>query len=377
MKTVSDKVDRQWMREAIRLARKGEGRTRPNPPVGAVIVKQGRIVGRGWHQKAGGPHAEVFALAEAGKAARGATLYITLEPCSTWGRTPPCTEAIIQAGIRQVVTGAGDPNPRHASRGYQILKKAGIPSTQGVLQDECLRLVAPFRKWVQTGRPYLTLKLGMTADGRIADAAGQSRWITGPEARQQVQKLRRRADAILVGAHTICADNPSLLPQGSDPNPVFRVIVDGKGIVPANSTVLTDACAMNTLLVTSTSCPAARSRKWESNGSVVWRLPSQDKLVNLAEMMNRLGKMGLLHIVCEGGGQLAEALVHADLVDEYWLFYAPRILGGTAVSGFGGTGWALDETPKLTFTSVSRVGRDILIKAHPRTQEEETACSQD
>jgi diaminohydroxyphosphoribosylaminopyrimidine deaminase / 5-amino-6-(5-phosphoribosylamino)uracil reductase len=375
MKTVPDRDDRRWMREALRLASKGEGWTRPNPPVGAVVVKNGRAIGRGWHQKAGGPHAEVFALAEAGQSARDAILYVTLEPCSSWGRTPPCTEAIIRSGIRRVVAGTGDPNPRHASQGFVILEKAGVSVSRGVLEAECRRLIAPFGKWIRTGLPYLTLKLGMTVDGRIADANGKSRWITGPEARQQVQKLRRRADAILVGARTVRADNPSLLPKGENPNPVFRVIVDGAGIVPPESTVLTDARASETILATTSTCSVSRCRKWAANGAAVWRLPSRNKQFRLSELIRRLGKMGLLHVVCEGGGELAEGLIREGLVDEYRLFYAPRILGGGALPGIGGTGWALAGAPELTFDSIARAGRDILVTAHPRPRGEES-CSQ-
>jgi diaminohydroxyphosphoribosylaminopyrimidine deaminase/5-amino-6-(5-phosphoribosylamino)uracil reductase len=376
MTTLADRVDRRWMREALRLASRGEGFTRPNPPVGAVVVRQGKVIGRGWHQKAGGPHAEVFALAEAGKSARGATLYVTLEPCSTWGRTPPCTEAIIRAGIRRVVAGAGDPNPRHASRGFELLKKAGIAAVRGVLESECLRLIEPFRKWIQSGAPFLTLKLGMTADGRIADASGASRWITGPESRKRVQALRRRADAILVGAQTVCADNPSLLPKGEAPNPVYRVIIDGAGRVPPDSTVLTDARAAQTIVVTAAGCPASRQRAWTKHGGTVWPIPARQGRVSLAAVMKRLGKLGLMHVVCEGGGALAEALVREGLVDEYWLFYAPRLLGGKAVPGFGGAGWTLAGAPELTFESVTRSGQDLLVKARPGVRKE-PPCSRD
>jgi diaminohydroxyphosphoribosylaminopyrimidine deaminase/5-amino-6-(5-phosphoribosylamino)uracil reductase len=216
----------------------------------------------------------------------------------------------------------------------------------------------------------------MTADGRIADASGKSRWITGPEARQQVQKLRRRADAILVGAQTVCIDNPSLLPRGANPNPAFRVIVDGAGLVPPESVVLNDAHARETILATSSGCPASRRREWGKKGAVVWRLPSRNRKVSLTEVLKRLGKMGLLHVVCEGGGQIAENLVRDGLVDEYWFYYAPRLLGGKAVPGFGGEGWKLAGAPELTFESVTRAGRDILIKARPRAKGD-ASCSRD
>ncbi|MGD9612132.1 MAG: bifunctional diaminohydroxyphosphoribosylaminopyrimidine deaminase/5-amino-6-(5-phosphoribosylamino)uracil reductase RibD, partial [Kiritimatiellia bacterium] len=201
MKTFPE-TDSKWMHRALALARRAEGMTRPNPPVGAVVVKNGRKIGQGWHKKAGGPHAEVFALRQAGAAARGATLYVTLEPCSTFGRTPPCTDAILRAGIARVVVGTADPNPQHAGRGLRLLRKAGIRVDVGACADEAAALVAPIACHVLRKRPSITLKLGLSLDGRIADPTHSSRWITGPEARETVQTLRRASDAVMVGAGT-------------------------------------------------------------------------------------------------------------------------------------------------------------------------------
>lgn len=373
----AERSDLRWMREAVKLAARGEGWTRPNPPVGAVVVKAGKAVGRGWHQKAGGPHAEVYALAEAGAAARGATIYVTLEPCSTFGRTPPCTDAIKAAGIARVVAGTGDPNPRHESRAFQILEAAGIATVRGVMEDECRQLIAPFAKWIRTGMPYLTLKLAMTADGRIADSSGQSRWITGPEARAEVHRLRRRADAILVGARTVIKDNPSLLPEGPQPNALYRVIIDGQGRSQAEAQVFTDARAGNTILCTTHDCPDSRRKRWEAHGAAVWGVPSRKGKIQLTEVLRLLGKMGLLHVVCEGGGVLAEGLVREGLVDEFWLFYAPRLLGGRSVPGFGGSGWTLSAAPALRFGSVVRTGSDLWVRAFPAADKEEATCSPD
>jgi diaminohydroxyphosphoribosylaminopyrimidine deaminase/5-amino-6-(5-phosphoribosylamino)uracil reductase len=374
MDAAADREDRLYMREALRLAARGEGWTRPNPPVGAVVVKDGTVIGRGWHQKAGGPHAEVFALAEAGDLARGATLYVTLEPCSSFGRTPPCTEAIIRAGIARVVAGTGDPNPKHASQAFQILEQAGIRAISGVMADECRRLIAPFSKWILTGQPYLTLKLAMTADGRIADEDGTSKWITGPEARRLVGKLRSRADGVMVGAGTVVADDPGLLPPGRKPNPVYRIIIDGAGRVKPDAKVLTDAHAGNTILVTTHHTTDEQRQAWESHGAAVWGVPSRNHHICLADTLKLLGKLGLLHVVCEGGGELAAGLVREGLVDEYWLFYAPKLLGGKGKPGFGGEGWKLDGAPALRFDDVSRVGADILVKAFP---DGKNICSQD
>ena len=374
MRAAEDREDRRWMRQALRLAARGEGWTRPNPPVGALIVKRGGVVGKGWHRQAGGPHAEVFALEQAGDAARGATLYVTLEPCSTWGRTPPCTSALIRAGIRRVVAGAADPNPAHARRGFVALQNAGVDVQSGILETDCQALIAPFRTHILTGRPYVTLKLALTLDGRIADRTGRSRWITGESARKWVQRLRRRADAVLVGAGTVCADNPSLLPTGSNPNPVYRVIVDGTGRVPPAARVVSDSRAGQTIMVTTRSCPASVARAWQRHGARVWRLPAENRELNLTELLARLGGMGVMHVACEGGGHLAAGLVRAGVVDDYALFYAPRLFGGAAVPGLGGSGWLLAGAPRLRIESVRRFGEDILVRAVPHSHGE-GACS--
>src|SRR5512135_3049556 len=210
--------DAQFMRLALRLARRAYGQTSPNPMVGAVLVKGGKVIGRGWHHRAGEPHAEIEALRDAqerGHAVRGATLYVTLEPCCTHGRTPPCTEAIVAAGIKRVVAGAVDPNPQHRGRAFRILRRAGIAVTQGVMAEECVRLNEAFNHWIVHRTPLVTVKAGMTLDGKIATAAGESRWITGGRARAYGMKLRQGADAILIGINTVLADDPSLTFRGA------------------------------------------------------------------------------------------------------------------------------------------------------------------
>lgn len=324
-----------FMQRALELARRGEGLTRPNPPVGAVLVQNGKIVAEGFHKKAGGPHAEVNCLKSAIGNLKSSILYITLEPCSTTGRTPPCTDLILERGIRQVVIGCKDPNPAHAGRGIRILRRAGVEVTPGVCRTDAEALIAPFAKRMLTGMPYVTLKLASTVDGRIADAAGKSRWITGPQARANVQELRRRADAILVGAGTVRADDPSLLPRPSKGRAPWRVIVGTK--VPANAKVLTDEAAEQTLVM---------------SGS-------------LKKILRDLGKRGVMHALCEGGGELAGSLVRARLVDEFALFVAPSLLGGDGVPMVGKTGWPLSKMPHLRFQSLEKVGNDVLIRAVP------------
>ncbi len=339
-----------WMQRALALARRGEGLTRPNPPVGALVVNRGRLVGAGWHRRAGAPHAEALALSDAGAPARGGTLYVTLEPCCTRGRTPPCTRAIIAAGVKTVVAAIRDPNPRHRGQGFKILRQAGIEVIEGVGRAEARELIAPFAKWVGRGRPYLTLKLAMTLDGKIADRRGQSKWITSPAARREVQALRRRADAILVGAGTVRADNPSLLPRPALGRRPWRVVVDSRGTLAGRYQILQPPDAARTIMATTRHCPEKTRAGWQAAGAQVWTLPAAGGRVSLPALLRRLGAMGLLHVVCEGGGELAAALIRARLADEYRFFVALRILGGkTAPGAAGGPGWLLPSAPELAF----------------------------
>ncbi|MDP2989383.1 MAG: bifunctional diaminohydroxyphosphoribosylaminopyrimidine deaminase/5-amino-6-(5-phosphoribosylamino)uracil reductase RibD [Kiritimatiellota bacterium] len=355
-----------WMARALALARRGEGLTRPNPPVGAVIVRGRRLVGQGWHHHAGALHAEALAIRNAGGRARNATLYVTLEPCCTQGRTPPCTRAIIQSGIRRVVLAARDPNPRHNGRGIAILRKAGLEVIEGVAASEARQLIAPFEQWIRTSRPYLTLKLAVSLDGKIADERGRSRWITGPAARRQVQAWRRSADAILVGARTGKADDPSLLPKPPGGRRPWRVIVDTHGTLASSAKIFTDGFQTQTIIATTRRCPVRRQTAWRATGAQVWVLPGSPGRVSLAALMKKLGHLGCLHVLCEGGGELAAALIRAGLVNEFRFFIAPRIIGGgKAPSAIGGAGWPLSAAPKLVFTECRRMGHDILIKARP------------
>mgnify|MGYP003587137483 CR=1 FL=1 len=355
-----------YMRRALELARRGEGLTRPNPAVGAVVVRSGRIAGEGWHRKAGGSHAEVYALRRAGKRARGATLYVTLEPCCTWGRTPPCTEAILKAGVAGVVVGTRDPNPAHAGRGLRLLRKAGVKVIEGVLEGEARELLAPFARWILTRRPFVTLKMGMTLDGRIADETGASRWITGPSARRQVQALRRRVDGVLVGKNTLLKDNPSLLPRPAKGRKPWRIVLAPDGRVPASARVLSDGHADQTIVAVSNACPSARVKALESTGARVLRIREKSGRLPAGALLDELGRMGLLHVLCEGGGELAASLIEGGLVDEYLFFISPSFLGGSATAVVGGRGWRMAGRPHLRFISVERCGADIMVKARAR-----------
>ncbi len=351
------------MRRALELARRGVGLTRPNPPVGAVLVRDGLVVGEGWHQAAGGPHAEIHALRAAGEAARGATLYVTLEPCSTHGRTPPCTEAILRAGCARVVISALDPNPRHAGRGVELLRASGVAVVVSVLAEEGNERIAPFASWVTRGRPRVLLKMAATLDGRIADAEGRSRWITGPEARAVVHAARRASDAILVGRVTAEQDDPSLLPIPDEGRAPWRVVLDAQGRLPPTLKLFTDDARARTLVAVTENCPPAYRPRLEEAGVGVMTLPSLGGRVDLPALMEELGRRDVMQVLCEGGGRLAAALLRAQLVDELWWMMAPRVLGGAGIPAVDDTGWTLEDMPAWRWAAVERVGEDLWIRA--------------
>jgi diaminohydroxyphosphoribosylaminopyrimidine deaminase/5-amino-6-(5-phosphoribosylamino)uracil reductase len=363
---------------ALRLARRGYGTTSPNPMVGAVLVKGGRIVGRGWHRRAGGPHAEIEALREAqirGHQVKGATLYVTLEPCSTCGHTPPCTNAILTAGIRRVVAGAVDPNPRHRGRAFHILQRAGIDVTQGVLAEECTRLNEAFNHWIVQRRPLVTVKAGMTLDGKIATAAGESRWITGEKARAYGMKLRQGADAILVGINTVLADNPSLTVRmqnaevGGTEHTVQkqglrRIVLDAKGRTPLGAKVASDEYAALTTVVVNESAPRSRVAALAQRVRV-FVAPGPGSKISLPWLLKKLGSENVTSLLVEGGGEVNASFLLQGLAQRVAFFYAPMILGGRdsrqAVAGEGaGT---LAESLSLSEMEWRRLGPDWLLSA--------------
>ena len=361
--------DRIYMRMAIREARKGVGMTRPNPPVGAVVVgADGIVLGRGYHHKAGGPHAEVNAVAACGAAdLSAATIYVTLEPCSTTGRTPPCTNLLIGRKLRRVVIGCTDPNPKHAGRGVGILRAAGIAVDAGVCEAECRELIAPFASTMLRHRPHLTLKLAMTLDGKIADRNGKSKWITGASSRGFVQRLRADADAILVGSGTVLADDPQLICRlrGRKAG-AWRVVVDSRGRLPSGARVLSDEYAKQTIVATTDAGAAALAGRLARPAlHSTWELPSDsDGHVDLRALLARLtDEMGAMEVLCEGGGEMAGALLGAGLVDRLVLFYAPVVLGDAfARPGFAGLDLAL-SAGRLSIASrrIRTFGDDVAI----------------
>lgn len=365
-------IDVHWMQQALALARRGEGLTRPNPPVGAVLVKNGRAIGRGWHKKAGSPHAEILALREAGPAAKGSTLYVTLEPCSTFGRTPPCSNAILQAGVKRVVAGSTDPNPQNARKGLRQLRRAGVQTAVGACQAETDAIIVPFACLMRHHRPYFTLKLGLSLDGRIADARHRSRWITGPKARTAVQEMRRASDAILVGAGTVRHDNPSLWPRPDRGRNPWRIVVVRQGPLPLASQLFTDAHAHRTIVAAPRGwqppCAAAIRR----TGARVLELPRTRFWASLA---GELAALGLLRVLCEGGGILAGELIKAGLVDELNVFLSPMLIGGP-VGAIGDSRWPLLQAPEFTLFESRRAGKDLFLRLFPLPKET-SECSRD
>mgnify|MGYP003871484309 CR=1 FL=1 len=322
--------DERFMRRAIRLAKRGSGRTSPNPVVGAVIVRDGRVVAEGFHERVGGPHAEVNALRRAGDAARGATLYVSLEPCNHYGRTPPCTEAVIGAGIRRVVIGMADPNPKVTGGGADRLRRAGIDVLVGVLEEECRRLNQPFIKWITLGRPYVTLKCAATLDGRMATRTGDSRWVTGERSRRLVHELRAAVDAVLVGIGTALADDPLLTARLGRKNvrQPLRIVLDTHGRLPAASQLVKTARQSPVLLACAETVPKEVRERFSFHGVDVVGLPTAEPSgLNLAALLDELGRRSVTSVLVEGGARVHGAFLDGALADDFYFFYAPKILG--------------------------------------------------
>jgi diaminohydroxyphosphoribosylaminopyrimidine deaminase/5-amino-6-(5-phosphoribosylamino)uracil reductase len=356
-----------YMQRALALARQAEGYTSPNPAVGAVVVKDGQIVGEGYHRRAGAPHAEVEALEAAGEKARGATMYVTLEPCNHYGRTPPCTEAIIRAGIAELYYAAGDPNPRVAGNGAHRLAQANIRLHQGLCAAEARYLNRFFFHYICTGQPYVVAKFAASLDGKIATRAGQSQWITGREARQKGHHLRHVVDAILVGAGTVIADDPQLttrLPQSQARHPL-RLVLDSRGRVPLEARLFQADLPGRTLVVATPVMPSSRQVALQRQGVETLLLPaSPTGQVDISALLAELGRRQVTSLLVEGGGQVLGAFFEARLVNEVWAFLAPLIIGGQEAPGpVGGSGFArLTEACHLQEVMLETIGQDILIR---------------
>jgi diaminohydroxyphosphoribosylaminopyrimidine deaminase/5-amino-6-(5-phosphoribosylamino)uracil reductase len=359
-----------FMRRALTLARRGIGRTSPNPAVGAIIVKRGKVIGEGWHRKAGGPHAEIEAISAASATLSGSTLYVTLEPCSHFGRTPPCADAVIKAGIRTVVVGMPDPNPLVGGEGIRRLEAAGVEVVTGVLEGECRAINEAYIKHITTGTPLVTIKLASTLDGRIAVSSGESRWITGPEARKLVHRMRSASDAVMVGGATVVKDDPSLTvrhTRGADP---LRVVVDTTFKSPLSSAVFNaGGTAGHTILFTTRAAPAAKVAKAREGGVDVVLLPKGTGGVSLKRVLKELGRRGVTSLLVEGGGRLAASFIGAGLADRLCLFMAPMLIGADGAASVGPLGLKrLSSAPGLEWERVRKIGADIVLEGRFRNR---------
>lgn len=359
-----------YMQLALEEARKGLGRTRPNPAVGALVVRDGEIVGRGFHPAAGQPHAEIFALREAGTKAFGATIYVTLEPCSHQGRTGPCANALIEAGLKKVVVGTVDPNPLVAGRGLEMLRQAGLVVETGACAEECRELIAPFAWHVVHGVPLTLYKAAMTFDGQLATANGDSRWVSCEESRHQVHLLRNRVDAIMVGVQTVVADDPQLttrLPSGGrDP---LRVIVDSRLRLPRTCRVIQQPSAARTLIATTDQADTQACAELQRSGCEVLILPSDSGRVSLPTLWQELGRRNIQYLLLEGGRTLAASALQAGLINRLQLYLAPKLVGGQGLSGlFAAAGCErMSQALALEKMCAQQVGTDIFLTAEVKS----------
>ncbi|MCM3389230.1 bifunctional diaminohydroxyphosphoribosylaminopyrimidine deaminase/5-amino-6-(5-phosphoribosylamino)uracil reductase RibD [Ureibacillus chungkukjangi] len=365
------KTDSDYMQLALELAASAKGNTNPNPCVGAVLVKDGVIVGTGLHRKAGEPHAEVHAFNMAGEHAKGATLYVTLEPCSHYGKTPPCANLVKESGVSRVVVATMDPNPSVAGRGISLLRAAGIEVEVGLLEQEARKLNERFIHNMVANRPFVISKFAMTMDGKIATHNGHSKWITSEEARLQVHKLRHEMDGILVGVGTVLADNPSLttrLPHREGENPI-RIILDSELKTPLNANVVNTAVAQ-TIIVTSDEVDEAKVNRLTEKGVQILTVSKTEQGLNLEEMLDELYEIGITDILVEGGAEINGSFLRAGLINKVLVFMAPKLIGGrNSKTPFAGMDIdSIEDGLQLEFDSIEQVGPDLCITAYPAVE---------
>ena len=363
--------DLHYMTLALRLAAKGQGTTSPNPMVGAVVVRHGRIIGQGFHLRAGAPHAEILALRQAGKLAQGATLYVTLEPCCHLKkRTPPCVPEILRSSVRRVVIAMHDPNPSVKGKGAAALRRAGLSVTVGVARSRAEELNKSYCHWMKTGRPYVTLKTGMTLDGKMATSTGESRWITGGPSRREVHQLRCCVDAVLIGVNTVLVDDP-LLTARIGPRfkkiasrQPLRIVVDSRLRTPFKAQVLTQQDKAKTIIATTAAAPEARRSVLQKKGIEILTLPTQQSRVSLPALLKQLGRRGITSLLVEGGSEVNTAMLKAKLVDHIRLYMAPLLLGGqNAKSMIGGESPArLADAIEVRHVVTRFVGDDVVVE---------------
>jgi diaminohydroxyphosphoribosylaminopyrimidine deaminase/5-amino-6-(5-phosphoribosylamino)uracil reductase len=359
-------TDETFMRRALELAARGRGLTSPNPIVGAVLARDGEVVGEGFHARAGAPHAEIEALKAAGSRARGATLYVTLEPCNHHGRTPACAPVVQAAGVQRVVAALSDPNPFVAGGGAAVLRAAGVLVETGVLADEAAAQNRIFLTAMRERRPHVTLKAGMTADGKIADVHGGARWITGEAARAEAHRQRSEADAIVVGITTVLRDDPALTVRLDTPWPrePYRVVLDTAARTPTGARLIAGAAAARALIAVGAAAPAWRVADLEATGAVVLRFPTPDGRVAVEPLLTALFEREVRGVLLEGGGEVHAAFLAAGVVDRVTLFVAPLLLGGREAPGVvGGAGRELKSAVRLGPMTTRLLGADLMIEA--------------
>jgi len=361
----AESVDERYMRMALDWARRGSGRTSPNPMVGAVLVRNGQVIATGYHRRAGDDHAEIVALKSAGRRARGATLYLNLEPCDHLGRTPPCTRALIQAGIKRVVAGMVDPNPLVSGRGIRRLRRAGIAVQVGVLRAECRALNEAFISYIARRRPFVIAKLAASLDGKIATATGNSQWITGKEARAFVHSMRNQVDAVMVGVETVFADNPRLtcrIPGGRDP---WRVVVDPHLRISTNAQVLRQAGPAKTLLIAGSKASSKKASQLQRLGAEVWFFRAPAGALPLRSVLARLARAGVMSVMIEGGATTVGKALAQGIVDKVQFFYAPIIVGADGKSMVAPLGIRrVSSALRMKRPDIKRIGQDFLFSAY-------------
>jgi diaminohydroxyphosphoribosylaminopyrimidine deaminase/5-amino-6-(5-phosphoribosylamino)uracil reductase len=357
--------DEKWMKRTLRLAQSGRGRTSPNPMVGAVLVKRGRAVGEGYHARIGEAHAEIIALRQAGKKAKGAVLYINLEPCTHYGRTPPCVPQVIKAGVKRVVIGMEDPNPVVHGKGIEALRKFGLDVKVGVLEKECRRLNEAFCKYILKKEPFVVLKVAATLDGKIATRNGDSKWISGEASRRFVHKVRDQVDGVLVGIGTILRDDPMLTARRKEGREPYRIVLDSRLRIPEEAKVF-EHSPSEVILATTGSAPQEKIERLRKRGVRVLIIDSREGRVNLRSCLSKLGEIGVMNLLVEGGSQVNGSFLDEGLIDKFLLFLSPKLMGDPQALGIFGRGGVsnLEEALAVKEIKTKRIGEDIFVEGY-------------
>ncbi len=356
----------KWMSLALSLAKKGEGKVSPNPMVGAVLTKNGTMIAQGYHRYFGGPHAEVEAIEKAKAKAKGATLYVSLEPCSHWGKTPPCTQKIIKAGVKKVIAATLDPNPVNSGKGIEELQKGGIETEVGIMKEEAEKVNEAFFKFMKRRIPFVIVKAAASLDGKIATYKGESKWITSEKSRRLAHRLRDRVDAVLVGVNTIISDDPSLLPISK--KNFARIVLDSSLRIPLKARIFQDRDKADTFVFTTSRSDKDKLLQLDKKGIKVVMMEEEDGKVSLVEVLKKLGELEIMNLLVEGGGEVIGSFFEKRSVDKIFLFLAPRIIGGRrALTWVEGKGVDfLEETPLIEINSVKKIGGDLLLEGRVR-----------